>query len=65
MVAGIAFIFFGVALLAIGPRWADRMVNNFRKLGSEVDPAYFKIATGVLGLAGIIAGIVKLTAALR
>jgi len=41
------------------------MVNKFRKLGSEVDPGFFKIAVGVVGIASIIFGIVEVTAALR
>jgi hypothetical protein len=65
VVTGIAAIVIGVVLLAIAPRWADKMVNSFRKLASEVDPAYFKIAVGVVGLASIVFGIVEMTAALR
>ena len=65
MAAGIAAIAIGAILLVIGPRWADNMVNKFRKLGSEVDPSFFKIAVGVVGIASIIFGIVEVTAALR
>lgn len=65
MFVGIYSIFFGALLLVIGMRWADNMAKNFRKSGSEVDPAYFKVAIGGFGLAAIIFGIVKLTAALR
>ncbi|HVS81856.1 MAG TPA: hypothetical protein VHE60_08975 [Pyrinomonadaceae bacterium] len=65
MVTGIAAIVIGVVLLAIAPRWADNMVKSFRKLGSEVDPAYFRIAGGVVGIASIVFGIVEITAALR
>ncbi len=65
MAAGIAAIAIGAILLVIGPRWADNMVNKFRKLGSEVDPGFFKIAVGVAGIASIIFGIVEVTAALR
>jgi len=63
--AGIAAIAIGAILLVIGPRWADNMVNKFRNLGSEVDPGFFKIAVGVVGIASIIFGIVEITAALR
>jgi hypothetical protein len=49
----------------MGLLWADNMVNKFRKLGSEVDPGFFKIAVGVVGIASIIFGIVEVTAALR
>ena len=65
MVAGIAASAIGAVLLAIGPRWADNMVNKFRNLGSEVDPGFFKIAVGIVGIASIIFGIVEITAALR
>ncbi len=65
MVAGIAAIVIGIVLLAIAPRWAENMVKRFRKLGSEVDTAFFKTAVGVLGIASIIFGIVEITAALR
>ena len=65
MVAGITAIAIGAVLLAIGPRWADNMVERFRKLGSEIDPAFFKIAVSGLGIASIIFGIVEITASLR
>ena len=65
MVTGVAAIAIGVVLLAIAPRWTDNMVERFRKLGSEVDPAYFRITVGVVGIASIIFGIVEITAALR
>ena len=64
MVAGIFLITVGIILLIIGRAWADKMANRFRTLGSDMDPAYFKIATSVLGLGAIIFGLVKLTAAL-
>lgn len=65
MVSGIAAIAIGVVLLAIAPYCSDNMVKSFRKLGSEVDPAYFKIAVGVVGVASIVFGIVEITASLR
>ena len=55
----------GSIVLAIAGRWADNMANKFRKTGSEIDPAIFKIAMSIMGLAGIIYGIVLMTAALR
>ena len=65
MAAGIAAIAIGAILLVIGPRWADNVVERFRKLGSEVDPGFFRIVVGVIGIASIIFGIVEITAALR
>ena len=65
MVAGIFAIVIGSVVLAIAGRWADNMAKNVRKAGSEVDPAVFKIAMGIVGLAGIIYGIVLMTRSLR
>ena len=65
MFAGIFAIAIGSVLLAIAGRWADNMAKKFSKTGSEIDPAIFKIAMTIAGLAGIIFGIVKMTAALR
>ena len=65
MVAGIFAIVIGTVVLAIAGRWADNMANKFRATGSEIDPAIFKIAMGIVGLAGIIYGIVLMTRSLR
>ena len=65
MFAGIFAVAMGSVLLAIAGRWADNMANKFRKTGSEIDPAVFKIAMSIMGLASIIFGIVLMTRALR
>ena len=55
----------GSVVLAIAGRWADNMAKKFRATGSEIDPAIFKIAMSIAGLAGIIYGIVLITRSLR
>ena len=65
MVAGFFFIFFGLIVMLIAPRWADNTVKRFRQFNSEVDPNVFKVALGVLGVVAIIMGAVELTRALR
>lgn len=66
MVVGILIIIVSINFLAVGVRWSENMAKRFRRqLGSEIDPAIFKVAIWIVGLAGIIFGIVKITAALR
>lgn len=50
MVADIFFIFFGVTVLVIGPRWAQNMSKKFLTLGVSIDPSFFQYATMALGV---------------
>jgi len=65
VVAGIFFIFFGLIVLMIGPRWADNMVEKFRQFNSEVDPNFFKVAMRAVGVVAIILGAIEITRELR
>jgi hypothetical protein len=65
VVAGVVFIFFGLILILIAPRWADNMVKRLRQVNPEVDPKIFKVIMGVAGVVAIIFGAVEITQALR
>jgi hypothetical protein len=65
VVAGAFFIFFGLIVILMTPRWADNNVKRFRQFNSEVDPNFFKVALGVVGVVAIILGVVEITRALR
>jgi hypothetical protein len=65
VVVGIFFIFFGVIALLTAPRWAEKVVEKFRQLNSEVDPNFFKMPLGIVGIVAIILGLIEITRALR
>ena len=64
MVLGIFLIALGSVLLIMGSSWAENIANKFRGPGSNIDPAMVKVVIILFGLAAVVFGLVKVTAAL-